>query len=72
MPSTQLGSWPNAACIAKPKVSIPFYPRLVSSLNNPQNSEMNFCENNEVTLLKIIIIMIAYTWNNFTSHMTIS
>ncbi len=39
--------------------------RLVSSLNNnPQNNEMNFCENIEVYMLKIIIIMIGYTLKN--------
>ncbi len=29
------------------------------SLNNPQNSEMNFCEKYEIDMLKIIIIIIG-------------
>ncbi len=44
--------------------------RSVSSLNNPQNSEMKFCEKYEADMLKIIIIIIAYTLNNFTNHIT--
>jgi hypothetical protein len=40
--------------------------RSVSSLNNPQNSEMKICKNYEVVMLKIIIIIIGYTLNNFT------
>jgi hypothetical protein len=39
----------------------------VSALNSPQHSERNLCEN-----MKIIIIIISYTLNNFTTHMTIS
>jgi hypothetical protein len=45
--------------------------RSVLSLNNPQNSEMKFCEKYEVDMLKIIIIIIGYTLNNnslFTSQ----
>jgi hypothetical protein len=38
--------------------------RSVSSLNNPQNSEMRFCEKYEVVMLKIIIIIIGYILNN--------
>jgi hypothetical protein len=34
----------------------------------PQNNENIFCENNEDDMLKIIIIIIGYTSNNFTSH----
>jgi hypothetical protein len=41
--------------------------RSVSSLNNPQNSEIKIWEN----MLKIIIIIIGYTPNNFTTHITI-
>jgi len=33
--------------------------RSISSLNNPQNSEMNFCENMKFNMLKIIIIIIG-------------
>jgi len=33
--------------------------RSVSSLNNPQNNEMNFCRKYEVDILKIIIIIIG-------------
>jgi hypothetical protein len=34
--------------------------RSVSSLNNPQNSEMKFCENMKlVDMLKIIIIIVS-------------
>jgi hypothetical protein len=36
----------------------------------PLNSENIFCENNEDDMLKIIIIIIGYTLNNFTSHIT--
>jgi hypothetical protein len=43
--------------------------RSISSLNNPQNSEMKICEKYEVDMLKIIII--GYTLNNFTTHITI-
>jgi hypothetical protein len=44
----------------------------VSSLNNPQNSEMKFCENmTSGDMLKIIIIIIGYDLNNFTTHITI-
>jgi uncharacterized protein YqiB (DUF1249 family) len=43
--------------------------RSVLSLNlDPQNSEMKFCENMK---LKIIIVMIGYTLNNFTTLFTI-
>jgi len=45
--------------------------RLVSSLNNPQNSEMKFCEKYEIDMLKIIVIIIVYILNNFTTHITI-
>jgi hypothetical protein len=45
--------------------------RSVSSLNNPQNSEMKYCEKYEVDMLKIIIIIIGYIQNNFTTHITI-
>jgi hypothetical protein len=45
--------------------------RSVSSLNNPQKSEMKIYEKYEVPMLKIIIIGIGYTLNNFTAHMTI-
>jgi hypothetical protein len=41
---------------------------MVSSLNNPENSEMKFCEKYEVEMFKIII---GYTLNNFTTHSTI-
>jgi hypothetical protein len=44
----------------------------ISSSNSPQNSETNFCEKNEVDKMKIIIILIAYTLNNFPNHMKIS
>jgi hypothetical protein len=43
----------------------------ISSLNNPQNSEMKFCEN-MVDMLKIIIIIIGYILNNFTTHIILS
>jgi hypothetical protein len=43
----------------------------VSSVNNPQNNEMKFCEKYEVDILKIIIIIVGYTLNNFTTHITI-
>jgi hypothetical protein len=33
--------------------------RSVSSWNNPENSEMKFCEKHEVNMLKIIIIIIG-------------
>jgi hypothetical protein len=49
--------------------------RSVSSLNNPQNSEMKICENMKlVDMLKIIIIIIIgyNTLNNFTTHVIIS
>jgi len=36
-----------------------------------KNSEMKFCENYEVEKLKIIIIIIGYTLNNFTTLFTI-
>jgi hypothetical protein len=36
-----------------------------------QNSEMKFYENNEVDMLKIIIIIIGYILNNFTTLITI-
>jgi hypothetical protein len=35
--------------------------RSVSSLNDPQNSEMKICEKHEVDILKIIIIIIGCT-----------
>jgi hypothetical protein len=39
--------------------------RSISSLSNPQNSEMNFYEKYEVDMLEIIIIIMGYTLNNF-------
>jgi hypothetical protein len=45
--------------------------RLVLSLNNPQNNEVKICEKYEVDMLKIIIIIIGYTLNNFIIHITI-
>ncbi len=45
--------------------------RLVSSLNNHENNEMKICEKYEVNMLKIIIIIVGYTLNNFTTHITI-
>jgi len=55
------------------KVQSVMYPtlRAVSSLNNIQNNEMKICEKYEVDMLKIIIIIIGYNLNNFTTHMTI-
>jgi hypothetical protein len=41
----------------------------VSLLNNPQNSEFCCGEKYEVDMLKIIIIIIGYTLNNFTTPM---
>ncbi len=41
-----------------------FTLRSLSSLNNPQNSEMKICENMIFSMLKIIIIIIGYTPNN--------
>jgi hypothetical protein len=48
--------------------------RSVSSLNNPQNSEMKFCENMKLVDVSkiIIIIIIGYTLNNFTTHVIVS
>jgi hypothetical protein len=43
----------------------------VWSWNNPQNSEMKFCEKYEVDIMKIIIIIIHHIPNNFTTHITI-
>jgi len=34
------------------------------------NSEMKFCENMKLNMLKIILIIIGYTLNNFTTHIT--
>jgi len=51
--------------------SVDGFLRSVSSLNNPQKREMKFCEKYEVDMLKIIIIIIGYTLNNFTTHTTI-
>ncbi len=45
--------------------------RSVSSLNNPQNSEMFFLWKYDIDIVKIIIIIIGYTPNNFTAHVTI-
>jgi hypothetical protein len=46
--------------------------RSVVSSNNPQNSEMKFGEKYEFDMLKIIIIIIiGYILNNFTTHITI-
>jgi hypothetical protein len=45
--------------------------RSVLSLNNLQNSEMFFFGKYEVNMLKIIIIIVGYTLNNFTTHTTI-
>jgi len=45
--------------------------RSVLSLNCPQNNEMKFYEKYEVEMLKIIIIIIGYTLNNFTTHIII-
>jgi len=45
--------------------------RSVLSLYNPQTTETNFCEKYEVGMLKIIIIMIGYTLNNFFTQMII-
>jgi hypothetical protein len=42
--------------------------RLVSLLNNLENSKMKFGENN---MLKIIIIVISYRLNSFTTDTTI-
>jgi hypothetical protein len=44
----------------------------VSSLNNTKNSEIDFCEKCEVEILKIIIIIIGYTLNNYISYVPIS
>jgi hypothetical protein len=46
--------------------------RSVSSLNNPQNIEINFFEKYRLDMLKIIIIIIGYILNNFITHVTIS
>ncbi len=44
----------------------------ISSLNNPENSEMKIRENMKLTCWKIIIIIIiSYTLNNFITHITI-
>jgi hypothetical protein len=43
----------------------------VSSLNNPQNSETKICENMKLKCLKIILIIIGYSLNNFTTSITI-
>jgi len=32
---------------------------------------MKFCENMKVEMLKIIIVIIGYILNNFTTHITI-
>jgi hypothetical protein len=45
--------------------------RSVSSLNDPQNSDMKICEKHEVDILKTIIIIIGQTLNNFTTLITI-
>jgi hypothetical protein len=45
--------------------------QLVSPLNNPQNNEMKICEKIEVDVSKIVRIIIDYTPNNFTAHITI-
>ncbi len=45
--------------------------QLVSPLNNPQNNEMKICEKIEVDVSKIVRIIIDYTPNNFTTHITI-
>jgi hypothetical protein len=42
----------------------------VSPLNNPQNSEMKICENMTILKIIIIIIIIGYIKNNFTTHIT--
>jgi hypothetical protein len=42
----------------------------VLELKNPQNSEMKFFENMKFDMLKIIIIIIGYILNNFTTHIT--
>jgi hypothetical protein len=48
------------------------YPKVSFVIKyNPQNSETNFCEKYEGDMLKIIIIMMGYTLNNFITHMTI-
>jgi len=44
---------------------------VVLSLNNPENNEMIFFWKYKIDMLKIIIILIGYTLNNFTTHMTI-
>jgi hypothetical protein len=41
--------------------------RSVSPLNNPQNKEMKISCKYEVDMMKIIIIIISYTLNNFTT-----
>jgi hypothetical protein len=43
--------------------------RSISALHNPQNTETILYE---IDMLKIIIIMIGYTVNNFIAHLTIS
>jgi hypothetical protein len=49
------------------------YPKVSFVIEyNPQNSEMNFSWKYEGDMLKIIIIMMGYTLNNFITHMTIS
>ncbi len=45
----------------------PVLDRSVWSLNNLQNIEMNFCENMKFACWKIIVVIIDYTLNNFTS-----
>jgi len=45
--------------------------RLVSSLNNPQSNKNEILWKYEVDMLKIIVIIIYYILNNFTTHITI-
>ncbi len=73
--SIQHGTYPTQARTPPPP-SVSSFKRVftlrsVWSLNNPQNSEMKICEKYEVDMLKIIIIFIGYTLNNFTTHITI-
>jgi hypothetical protein len=74
--SIQHGTYPTQARTPPPR-SVSSFKRVftlrsVSSLNNPQNSEMKICEKYEVDMLKIIIILIIrYILNNFTTRITI-
>ncbi len=61
----------HCQCIILPSYKHYFTFKLVSSLVNPLNIEMNIYENMKLGMLKAIKINFSYNMNNFTDYMII-